>query len=524
MNVIQKIGLGSTFTGLVILMSILFVGNFSVKMDRIDPYITINQYQQLSSELEHLEHHLYDNAFQLSNEITTIFNNKNEQLKKAEKWNEVMWGSSQDFALTVLRNNSSNILIINNIYLFILTIGLIFLGGLLFIFSYLFYPKQSGRKFVNNVSESGFNRDAYGLILGLFLILFYIVLYWFPSYLINWILLVDPLSMALSGNQASQWFLYGLLYTLTIIVMGIRMLIKYRHNKYQLLRTGSVMFFQTSFAFLIPEILIRFDKPYMDFKNMWPLDYDFFFSWQLDTYLQNGTLGMFMLVWGVALFAVGVPIFTYFFGKRWYCSWVCGCGGLAETAGDAFRHLSSKTQKSWKIERISIYSVLVFTIVMTMATLYSRFSESYMFLGFETASIQKTYGFLIGSMFAGVIGTGFYPILGNRSWCRFGCPLAAYIGFVQRFKSRFRITTNGGQCISCGNCSTQCEMGIDVRAYAQLGENIVRESCVGCGVCADVCPRGVLKLENGPEQGRINNNPIIIGNDSISINLDSENY
>ena len=67
-------------------------------------------------------------------------------------------------------------------------------------------------------------------------------------------------------------------------------------------------------------------------------------------------------------------------------------------------------------------------------------------------------------------------------------------------------------------------MGIDVRAYAQLGENIVRESCVGCGVCADVCPRGVLKLENGPEQGRINNNPIIIGNDSISINLDSENY
>gem|GEM_PF-6780936 len=33
---------------------------------------------------------------------------------------------------------------------------------------------------------------------------------------------------------------------------------------------------------------------------------------------------------------------------------------------------------------------------------------------------------------------------------------------VQRYKSRFRITTNGGQCISCGNCSAQCEMGIDV--------------------------------------------------------------
>jgi ferredoxin len=26
---------------------------------------------------------------------------------------------------------------------------------------------------------------------------------------------------------------------------------------------------------------------------------------------------------------------------------------------------------------------------------------------------------------------------------------------------------NGGQCISCGNCSTYCEMGIDVRSYAE---------------------------------------------------------
>jgi ferredoxin len=135
--------------------------------------------------------------------------------------------------------------------------------------------------------------------------------------------------------------------------------------------------------------------------------------------------------------------------------------------------------------------------------------------GNTTAAIGK--GFAIGSAFAGVVGTGFYPLMGNRVWCRFGCPLAAYLGLVQRFKSRFRITTNGGQCISCGNCSTHCEMGIDVRAYAQQGQNIVRSSCVGCGVCASVCPRGVLKLENGPEEGRIHEFPILIGNDSIKL-------
>ena len=75
--------------------------------------------------------------------------------------------------------------------------------------------------------------------------------------------------------------------------------------------------------------------------------------------------------------------------------------------------------------------------------------------------------------------------------------MAAILGIQQKIFSTFRITTNGGQCISCGNCSTHCEMGIDVRAYAQKGQNIVRSSCVGCGICSAVCPRGVLRLENG---------------------------
>ena len=144
--------------------------------------------------------------------------------------------------------------------------------------------------------------------------------------------------------------------------------------------------------------------------------------------------------------------------------------------------------------------------------------QSNVFGFIDSYSVRKTYGFLIGSIFAGVIGTGFYPLMGNRMWCRFGCPLAAYLGLVQRFKSRFRVTTNGGQCISCGNCSTYCEMGIDVRWYAQRGQDIVRSSCVGCGICSAVCPRGVLNLENGTESSRtLEAMPIIIGNDSVRL-------
>ena len=336
-----------------------------------------------------------------------------------------------------------------------------------------------------------------GFFAGIYLIGFYILLYWAPQYITNWTTIVNPVSQLLSGNDASQWLLYGMMYTCIVLVMGIRMMSKYQHNKYQRIRTASVMFFQTAIAFLLPEILVRLNYPYYDFKNIWPLNYTFFFDWNINQLIESVGLGIFMLVWGIVLIVLGVPIITYFFGKRWYCSWVCGCGGLAETMGDPFRQLSDKSIRAWKYERYIIHGVLVFAIVMTALVLYNFFTGNTRVLFLDSNSVRAWYGFLIGSAFAGVIGTGFYPLMGNRTWCRFGCPLAAYLGLVQRFKSRFRITTNGGQCISCGNCSTHCEMGIDVRHYAQRGQDIVRSSCVGCGVCSAVCPRGVLRLENG---------------------------
>ncbi len=402
----------------------------------------------------------------------------------------------------------------NPLLYLLLTIGLCVVGALLYILPKLqLAPSIKNNGIFFNAMK---NVQWLGILTGSWLIAFYVVLYFYPEYMTNWVLLVDPVSKMLSGNEAGRFFLYGFIYTLCILVMGVRMIIHYRHSKYQIFRTCSVMFFQTAFAFLIPEIMIRLNQPYFDFKNIWPLDYSFFFNNRLDTLLANGGLGIFMLVWGIALIILGVPIFVYFFGKRWYCSWVCGCGGLAETLGDPYRQLSDKSVKAWKAERWIIHSVLVFAVVMTIGVLYTYFTNNSWVLFFDSYKLREIYGAFIGAGFAGVVGTGFYPLMGNRTWCRLGCPLAAYLGIIQRFKSRFRITTNGGQCISCGNCSAYCEMGIDVRWYAQRGQNIVRSSCVGCGVCSSVCPRGVLNLEVKEEDGRFGK-PILIGNNHIEL-------
>lgn len=401
---------------------------------------------------------------------------------------------------------------------FLLTFGLGLIGGLMHIL-----PKARELPGIKNdgIWFNALNsRGWIGILLCVFLVVFYCVLYWAPTWVAEWAVLTDPLSLALTGAVASEWFLYGWLYTFAVVVMGIRYAIKYRHNRYQLVRTGSVTFFQIAFAFLLSNILVQLNLPGRDLKNIWPLDYSFFTKDSLNPMLHAEQLqfwAMAMFVLGVAFIVIGVPVLTYFYGKRWYCSWVCGCGGLAETAGDPFRQQSDKSLRAWKIERFSIHGVLVFAVVMTVAVLYTYITKETTLLGVNTDGIKQAYGFGIGSIFAGVVGTGFYPIMGNRVWCRFGCPLAAYLGIVQRFKSRFRITTNGGQCISCGNCSTYCEQGIDVRWYAQRGQNIVRASCVGCGVCSAVCPRGVLNLENGPEEGRLDIQAIKIDEGKIQV-------
>ena len=400
----------------------------------------------------------------------------------------------------------------------ILSIGLLCFGGAL-VFRNL-ARKPAGVDNNGVWFSSATARGMAGWIMAVVFTGFYILLYWSSNALEHLVRMTDGLSYLMREVPADQWFLYGFFYTMAVLIMGVRMLVKYRNIPYQLIRTVSVMFFQLGFAFILPGLLRGLNQPEYYFSYFWPLKYDYLWPSSVDSLLNASSLGVFMVFWGVVLSIVVTPILTYFYGKRWYCSWVCGCGGLAETAGDPFRHLSDKSLGAWKIERWMVHSVLVI-IVATTALLWINAAWQGSVLGSASNQFAQWYGFFIGLVFSGVIGVGFYPLMGARVWCRFGCPMAAILGLLQKYFSRFRITTNGGQCISCGNCSTYCEMGIDVRWYAQRGQNIIRASCVGCGMCAAVCPRGVLRLENGPRAGRYNG-PVLVHHDEVSVQLDDD--
>ncbi len=342
---------------------------------------------------------------------------------------------------------------------------------------------------LRSFQNSSQSRGMTAWFISAMLFAFYILMYFTSVF--------DPLATAL--GLGSRWNLYGTLYTLAIIVGGIYFLKRHGNSRYHQLRTYSLIFFQSVMAFSIPMVMEIFDTKGFVFSIFWPLKMDYFYPQNIFEY------PVLLIVYAFLSALIGVPIMTILFGKRWYCSWMCGCGGLAETAGEPFRHLSNKSRKAWRFEKVSIYSVLVLAIITTVLVLVNwslgthavsgEWSTEHSTLNLVSSKVQGAYQFIVAAMLSGVLGVGLYPLMGSRVWCRFFCPLAAILGIFQKF-GRFRITVKDDMCISCGNCSTYCEMGIDVRAYAQANQSFKRAACVGCGICAHVCPRGVLRLEN----------------------------
>src|SRR5690606_3615350 len=82
--------------------------------------------------------------------------------------------------------------------------------------------KQEGIKNDGVYFKSLTSRGFWAWVLGIGLTFFYVILYWFPQYLglsetgnnTGIVALFDPLSQFISGNPATQWFVYGTLYTL----------------------------------------------------------------------------------------------------------------------------------------------------------------------------------------------------------------------------------------------------------------------------------------------------------------------
>jgi thioredoxin reductase/polyferredoxin len=297
-------------------------------------------------------------------------------------------------------------------------------------------------------------------------------------------------------------FWYTVAYTLVMTVFGIQAMKRWgfdRKDRFQVWRYASLIGFQWLFFFLIPEFLFRYALQYQWLAGHNPGDawrsYGLVYAWPLFFHTFIGSPHRFWIIWGVLLSFVILPVLALYHGKR-YCSWICGCGGLAETLGDRWRHLAPKGRTSIRWEWMN-GAVLAVASALTIVILAS---DAVAVLRPAAAHGSNWYGLIANTWLVGIIPVALYPFFGGKIWCRYWCPLAKmmqiFSSVFTRFRaSRFAIHAND-KCIACGECSRNCQVGIDVMNFALTQRTLdnSNSSCIGCGICVTVCPMDVLSF------------------------------
>jgi len=321
---------------------------------------------------------------------------------------------------------------------------------------------------------------------------------------------------ALSLFDRPWSFWYTLMYTGLMTVFGIQALKRWgldRMDRFQVWRYVSLLGFQWVFFFIIPEFLFQWAVKYQwvgslaqdpVFAEQAWRSYGLVYAWPLFFYTFFYNPHEIWVVWGVLLSFVIIPVLVLFQGKR-YCSWICGCGGLAETFGDRWRHNAPKGRTSIRWERMNgmVLGVAVLvTLIMLSRDLLGLFSR--------TADVSISFYRIVADVWlVGILPVTLYPFLGGKVWCRYWCPLAKMMGLMSTLYtklgiSRFHIHSND-KCIACNECSRNCQVGIDVMSYALKQEPLDNgnSSCIGCGICVSVCPMDVLSFGPGSQPSLI---------------------
>jgi hypothetical protein len=80
--------------------------------------------------------------------------------------------------------------------------------------------------------------------------------------------------------------------------------------------------------------------------------------------------------------------------------------------------------------------------------------------------LREWYGFAIGAAFSGVVGVGFIQLWEIVFGVVLAAPWPPYWDYNNVYYQNLELLLMVVN-VFCGNCSTYCEMGIDVRSYAE---------------------------------------------------------
>ena len=331
---------------------------------------------------------------------------------------------------------------------------------------------------------------------------------WFPFNLSGG----NPSTLLGSIRNAARdpGFYYSLVYCLCIVLFGIQR-IRRRKTPYVRRQTLTLMAIQLIPLFILPYVVL----PWIGNNGGFDSGIG---RWIGDTFFPGGSYWRafgFILAWPLFIWNVFtdqpiwgwlilsliqtfvlIPWMVRRWGKGAYCGWICSCGALAETMGDAHRH-KMPHGPFWNrlnmLGQVILVVALALFFLRVVGWIFPDSAARAVFDGLLARYPIFNYKYLVDFWLAGILGVAFYFHFSGRIWCRFACPLAALMHLYARF-SRFRIFAEKSKCISCNVCTSVCHQGIDVMNFANKGMPMEDPQCVRCSACVQSCPTGVLNF------------------------------
>lgn len=129
----------------------------------------------------------------------------------------------------------------------------------------------------------------------------------------------------------------------------------------------------------------------------------------------------------------------------------------------------------------SIYSTNVRGVVDVSEAIYSFLKKT--IISFQQPLYQQ--GAFIGILFLFILGLN---LTEKRFWCRYLCPLGAFLGILSRFSFLKRSVSEG--CTSCGACARVCQGNASPDKLGQWRDT----ECYYCYNCDDICPQNAVSF------------------------------
>ncbi len=179
---------------------------------------------------------------------------------------------------------------------------------------------------------------------------------------------------------------------------------------------------------------------------------------------------------------------------RVFCGYLCPAGSLQ----DVCMSVNDKSPKQNRRNNIKfiIWAVWLTIVVICFISSGGIKEVDPLFETYHGISVSDIMSYVI---YYGIICLIVIPTLigGRRTFCHYFCWMAPFmiigtkIARVLHLPNLHVRVKDKESCISCGLCSKNCPMSIDV--VKEIGAGAISNTeCIQCGKCIDGCPKKVL--------------------------------